>query len=186
MFPLLLIGCAADNPRYQDNANLERPPEIPIDKQAAEQVAANEIEKPMRRHGKGLKSDVYRVESSTTELKIKRSFDEAWSLLHQAIQHNGLKVTDQDRSKGNYYVAFNGGSFFSSAASLFSDERNQPTYLLKVEAQGEETRLIASLANKDEQSKPKGQDSTIDNSENKSSKLLELLYDTLHDSIKDE
>jgi uncharacterized lipoprotein len=185
---LVLSACSStDSGRYQDNTNLERPPELPIDKQVAEQVAANEIEPPKRRHGKGLGPDVYIAEGSPQELKIKRSFDEAWSLLHQAIQHNDLKVTDQDRSKGSYYVAYNGGSFFSGAASLFGDGQDKSTYLLKVEPQGEETKVTASLASKDEQSDTGSlKDGNADYPENKSSKLLELLYDTLHDSVKSE
>lgn len=188
LIPMMLVACTTtDNSRYQDNANLERPPELPIDKQAVEQVATNEIEPPKRRHGKGLGPDVYMVEDSPTELKIKRSFDEAWSLLSRAIQHNDIKVTDQDRSKGFYYVAYNGGGFFSSAASLFDDGQDKSTYLLKVESQGEETRVTASLANKDEQSDSGSlKDGIADYPENKSSKLLELLYDTLHDNVKDE
>ncbi|WP_411727475.1 outer membrane protein assembly factor BamC [Methyloglobulus sp.] len=188
LISLMLVACATTgNSRYQDNANLERPPELPIDKQAAEQMATNEIEPPKRRHGKGLGPDVYIVEGSPPELKIKRSFDETWSLLSRAIQHNDLKVTDQDRSKGFYYVAYNGGSFLSSATSLFDDVQNKSTYLLKVESQGEETRVTASLASKDEQGDSGSlKDGFADYSENKSSKLLELLYDTLHDNVKDE
>ena len=188
LIPMMLVACGTtDNSRYQDNVNLERPPELPIDKQAAEQVATNEIEPPKRRHGKGLRSDVYRVEDSPTELKIKRTFDETWSLLHQAIQHNDLKVTDQDRSKGFYYVAYDGGNFFSSAASLFGNVQDKSTYLLKVEPQGEETKVTASLASKDEQGDSRSlKDGIANYSENKSSKLLELLYDTLHDNVKDE
>lgn len=184
---LLLSACGTtDNSRYKDNANLERPPELPIDKQAAEQIAANKIEAPKRHHGKGLRSDVYLVEGSPSELKIKRTFDEAWSLLHQAIQHNELKVTDQDRSKGFYYVAYKSG-FFGKATSFFEDERNQPTYLLKVETKGEEASVIANLASKDEQSNQASPKNVgEDTSQDQSPKLIELLYDTLHDDVKDE
>jgi uncharacterized lipoprotein len=185
---LLLSACGTtDNSRYKDNANLERPPELPIDKQGAEQVAANELEAPKRRHGKGLKSDIYMNEGSTTQFKIKRSFDEVWSILNRAIQHNDLKVTDQDRSKGFYYVAYDSG-FFGKATSFFDGERkNQPTYLLKVEAQGDETSVIASLASKDEQSNQASLKNTGDDTaQDQSPKLIELLYDTLHDDLKDE
>jgi uncharacterized lipoprotein len=188
LLTLSLLACSTtDSGRYKDNANLERPPELPINKQTAERVAANEVEAPVRRHGKGLKSDIYMTEGSTTEFKIKRSFDEVWSILNRAIQHNDLKVTDQDRSKGFYYVAYNTG-FFGKASSYFGDERNQPTYLLKVEAQGEETKVTVSLASKEEQrDSGSDKDGVADySSENKSSKLLELLYDTLHDDLKDE
>ncbi|MEQ1738333.1 MAG: outer membrane protein assembly factor BamC [Methyloglobulus sp.] len=182
----LLVACAADNSRYQDNVNLERPPEIPIDKQAAEQIAANEIDAPIRHHGKGLKSDVYRAEGSSAELTIKRGFDEAWSLLNRAIQHNDLKVPDQDRSKGLYYVAYDSG-IFGKAGSFFDDDSNLPTYLLKIEPQGEETRLSVSLVSKAEIDRGSLKDGNANNSsEDKSSELLELIYDTLHDSVKDE
>jgi uncharacterized lipoprotein len=187
LISLILVACAgADNPRYKDNASLERPPEMPIDKQAAEQSAASEIEKPRRHHGKGLKSDVYKVENADTELWIKRSFDESWSLLLQAIQHNDLKVSDQDRSKGFFYVAYDGGSLLGSAVALFGDELNKTTYLIRLEPQGEETKLTTSLASKDEQANLKGKDGSADLPDDKSSKLLELLFDTLHDSVKDE
>lgn len=188
LFSLLLVACSSsDSSRYRDNADLERPPELPINKQAAEQIAANQIEAPKRRYGKGLKSDVYRDNVVPSELKIKRSFDESWSLLHQAIQHNEIKVTDQDRSKGFYYVAYNGASFFNKATSFFDNERNQPTYLLKVDSQGDETRVVANLAVKEEQSTTAGSKNGRDtNSEDKSEQLIELLYDTLHDVVKDE
>ncbi len=187
LLTLSLLACSTtDSGRYKDNANLERPPELPINKQTAEQVAANEVEAPVRRHGKGLKSDVYMIEGSTTEFKIKRSFDEVWSILNRAIQHNDLKVTDQDRSKGFYYIAYNTG-FFGKASSYFGDERNQPTYLLKIEAQGEETSVTASLAIKDEQTDSANPKNAGDEtSQDQSTKLIELLYDTLHDDLKDE
>lgn len=187
LFVLLIQACASESGRYQDNTKLERPPEIPVDKQAAEQIAANELTAPIRRHGKGLKSDVYPVEGTTAAFKIKRNFDEAWSLLLQAIQHNELKVADQDRSKGNFYLAYNGGSLLSGAAAFFDKGRSQPTYLVKVEPEGEETKVTVSLASKDEQSNATGSKTSGDSSpEDKSPALLELLFDTLHDKVKDD
>jgi uncharacterized lipoprotein len=186
LLAVLLSACGTtDSSRYKDNAKLERPPELPIDKQGAEQVAANKLEAPVRRHGKGLKSDIYMIEGASSEFKIKRSFDEVWSILNRAIQHNDLKVTDQDRSKGFYYVAYD-SSFFSKANSFFDGERNHPTYLLKVEAQGEETSVIASLATKDDQTNSANTKNSGDTSKDQSPKLIELLYDTLHDDLKDE
>jgi len=184
---VLMVGCASENSRYKDNASLERPPAVPIDKQAAEQQAMNELETPVRRHGKGLKSDVYRVEGSSREIKLKRTYDETWSLLNQAIQHNELKINDQDRSKGAYYVAYGGGSMFG-LTSLFAGNSNQPTYLIKIEPQDQETRVTVGLANTHEQSDSgKLKDGIADElTADKSENLLELLYDTLHDTVKDE
>jgi uncharacterized lipoprotein len=181
----LLSACASTDSRYKDNGNLERPPAVATDKQSPEQLEASERAAPKRRHGKGLKSDVYKVEGSPLELKIKRPYDEAWILLHHAIQHNELKVTDQDRSRGFYYVAYNGSGFFSNATSLFDNDKNQTIYLLKVVGSGDETSVVVSLASKDEQTNSA---STKNNNttEDASAKLVDLLYDTLHDDVKDE
>jgi uncharacterized lipoprotein len=182
------MACASDNARYQDNANLERPPEVPIDKQAAEQIAANEIDPPIRRHGKGLKSDVYKPEDPTTELRIKRNFDESWSLLGRAILHNELKVADEDRSKGAYYIAYDGGGLLNSATSFFADKKDKTTYLVLVEPEGEETKVTVSLASKDEQTgtKHNKDGGSDDSSVDKSASLSELLFDTLHDVVKED
>ncbi len=183
-----IAGCASETSRYKDNSSLERPPEVPVNKEAAAQNAADDVEPPRRRHGKGLKSDVYRVEGSATELKIKRSFDEAWSLMNQAIQHNELNISDQDRSKGIYYVAYGGGDLFGLSSLFPKGSIEQPTYLLKVESEDQETKVTASFADLHEQSDSgKTKDGVADDTtEDKSEQLLELLYDTLHDTVKDE
>jgi uncharacterized lipoprotein len=183
----LLAACAADNSRYQDTGNLERPPEMPIDKQAAEQIAANEIEPTIRRRGKGLKSDVYRVDGSSTAFQIKRGFDESWSLLHQAILQNELKVADEDRSKGFYFIAYGDSGLFGKAVSVLDIESDKATYLLKLEPQGEESKVTVGLANKDEQSASKNSPDDADsNTHDQSQDLSELLFDTLHDKVKDD
>jgi uncharacterized lipoprotein len=191
---LLLLACSSNSSRYKDNASLERPPEMPktTGNQTPEQVASEEIAAPIRHRGKGLKSDVYKTDGSPRQFTIKRGFDESWSLLSLAIQHNDLKLADQDRSKGYYYITYNGNGFFGKAASYFNDEYDKSTYLLKVEPEAEETKVTASLANKDEQNPPKrdGEETPDDKPlpvvSDKSENLIELLYDTLHDDLKDE
>jgi uncharacterized lipoprotein len=209
IIPLLIIlvsaacGTTGDN-RYRDNSSLERPPEMVIDKSAVEQTnvaqeqtvvpeeqpIGNEIEPPKRRHhGIGLKSDVYIVEGSKSELMVKRSFDEVWGLLNQAFLRNGIKVSDQDRSKGVYYVRYNSSGFFGKAFSFLGDNKNESTYMLKVEPQDQETLVVVSLAKKEEQTvqiEPKDGIVSIEaNNEDSSEQLLELLHNTLEDDVKD-
>ncbi len=186
-FLTFIAGCASETSRYKDNSSLERPPEAPVNKEAAAQNATDDVEPPRRRHGKGLKSDVYQVEGSGAELKIKRTFDEAWSLINQAIQHNELKIRDQDRSKGTYYVAY-GNSGLLGIASVFSDDDRLPTYLLKVAAEDQEAKVTVSLASTHEQSDASRLKDGVagESSEDKSEQLLELMFDTLHDTVKDE
>jgi uncharacterized lipoprotein len=182
---LFLTACASnEHTRYQNNADLERPPEAPATKKADE-AAANEISEPQpRRRGIGLKTDIYKSEDSR-EFKIRRAYDEAWLLIHQAIQHNELKIADQDRSKGAFYVNYGGHSLLNLTSSLFQGHENEPTYLIKVEGQGNETSATVSLAKKEEQAdsnypKNSAQKEESDRSED----LLDLLFDTLHDHIK--
>ena len=182
----LLISCSATNDsRYKNNATLERPPEIPIDKQGTEQRAVNEPEPPKRRYRKGLNSDIYRVEGSNNEMSIKRDYDESWILVGQAILLRDLKIADQDRSKGNYYVVYDGGSLFGGY-SPFSDD-SKSTYLLRVESQNEETKVTVTYANKEEQSDSGSlKDGVAETSDDLSERLLELIYNTLHDDVKQD
>ena len=132
---------------------MNAPPEMPAP-QSTELATDNELEQPIRRHGKGLKSDVYLIEG-VTAMQLKRSFDETWSFLHQAIIENELKVTDEDRSKGLYYIAYGSTGLFGKAVSMLDVEIDKDTYLVRVEPIGEETKVTVSLANKEEQTAPK-------------------------------
>lgn len=189
---MMLAACAGDNSRYKDNAKLERPPELPADKQAAEQqsserIAAKEADAdvPKKHHGKGLKSDIYKVEDSANQFRLKRTFDEAWSLLNRAIQQNELKVPDQDRSKGFYYVAY-GNGFLMNTLSFLRDPVEQPTYLIKVEPLDEETHVTITFAKEQGDLKSAKEGDEGSSTKDQSTQLFELLYDTLHDDVKDE
>lgn len=182
----LLTACTSSigDSRYKDTHDLERPPAVVTEKLTPEQQEASEREAPRRRHGKGLGSDVFMVDGTDRAFKFKRSFDEAWNFLNRAIQLKELKITDQDRSKGVFYVAYNGSGFLNNATSLFKDDKDQTIYLLKVEGSGDETSVVVGLASKDEQSNSATKDKS--STEDASAKLVNLLYDTLHDDVKDE
>ena len=182
------LACASNDTRYRDNASLERPPEMTVDKQAAEQAAAmNEPEAPLKRYGKGMKSDVYILEGPPLEMRLKRGFDESWSLLNRAIQLNELKVPDQDRSKGLLYVEYGGSGLLTNVFSLLESE-DKATYELKLEPQDKETRVTINMMGKKEDSDSgSSKDGFAEPPiESKASKLLDLLYDTLHDKVKED
>lgn len=184
---LNLSGCASDDPRYQDLRELERPPDLPIDKQAAAQAEVNEVEAPLKHYGKGLKSDVYLVEGPPLEMRLKRGLDESWSLINRAIQLNELKVPDQDRSKGVYYVEFGGTGLLSNVLP-FIGTGNKATYEMKVEPQNNETRVTVNMvARKEDSDTGAAKDGFAEPAiESKASQLLNLLYDTLHDKVKED
>ena len=189
MLGITLSGCMTNHEsRYRDNTALERPPTVKITKEDAEIAAANELEPVKRHHGKGLKSDVYKVEGSETRLRIKRSNEESWPLIRQAIQLHELKIADEDRSKGVFYVVYDGGGLFNQAASLFTSDEKKQTYFLKMEESLDgETELTVSMANNEEQADPAGSKDGVDSSsQDGSGDLSDLLFDALYNEVKED
>ncbi len=186
IFVFALTACSSNgDSRYRDNSELEHPPTVAVDKKDAE-TAAEQKEEPKRRHGKGLKSDAYMEEGSEVTLRIKRSYDESWILVNQALQLRELKIPDQDRSKGVFYVEFDGSGFLSQASSFFASDHKATTYLIKLTGEGEETEVTVRLANPEEQvgkNMQKGDDKSLENS---SSNLTQVIFDTLQDEVKEE
>jgi NlpB/DapX lipoprotein len=180
----LITACsiAETDKRYRDTTELERPPEVIVDPKSVEAAAANTVDAPRRRNGKGLKSDVYRVEDSSQKLRIKRPYDESWLLVNQVLQLHELKITDQDRSSGVYYIEFNGNGLLS----FFSGTAKAPTYLVKLEIQGEETEITVSKANKEEQNDSSSNKDGVESSEDGSESLTSVLFDSLHDEVKED
>jgi uncharacterized lipoprotein len=180
-----MISCSSDSSRYRDNASLEKPPEVIVKQSDTNNdIAPEQEEIPFKRHGKGLKSDVFRHDESIAKLSIKRPFDQAWLLLSQAIQINELKVTDQDRSHGEYYVAFDNRGILSQATSFFGEESNKTTYLIKVEEADNLTTCRIQLARKEEQSA--SSDKNGEQFAEGAMELTEKLFDTLQNDVKEE
>ena len=89
-----LFACSSTKEsRYQDTANLERPPQTPAAREKNESHDNNKTADSEKDTLKGLNSGVYLIENGKTEIRIKRSYDEAWELLGQAIRLNEFKIT---------------------------------------------------------------------------------------------
>ncbi len=182
-----LTACASSNDEghYRDMSELERPPSVTVDKHDTE-AASNGVDIPRRRHGKGLKDDVYKVDGESNKLRIKRPYDESWLLVDRVLQHHELKIADQDRSKGMYYVEYDGSGLFSQATALFSNHHKPTIYLLKLDSQGDETELNVAIANKEEQTDSSSAKDGTDKSNDASASLTDLLFDSLHDEVKED
>lgn len=182
MFSLLFAGCSTfKESRIQNTANLEKPPEMPIKANIEKQDTENIMTGDEKPHRKGLSSDVYLVEGSDTELKIKRNFDETWTLLGQAIRLNKLKVIEK-KHQGTYIVSYKSGGIFDGF-NIFGTN-NDSTYACKVETLGDETKVTVNLANGNEKLDSGSlKDGVSDYSYDSSSKLLELIYETLLNEV---
>jgi uncharacterized lipoprotein len=121
------------------------------------------------------------------QLKIKQPLDKAWNTLNQALKLNNIKITDHERNKGHLYVSYGPSSLFEKATSFLKDGHKESNYLLAVEEDGAETRIIATMTNTTEQSSSSGnQDGTNAQPADSSQELLETLYKAIRDDLVEE
>jgi len=185
LLALLLVSCGANkDSRYRDLSELERPPNLSsaatttktntTTQQATETYAPDEsrIEK---KHGKtGLADAVQLTDATPPQIKIKQPLDKAWNTIERALKQSEVKITDHERDKAQYHVAY-------SPSSLFSFTKSTPkTYLLTLKTEANETTVTAILApepniSSDEKDKD---DNTV--------QLMHQLFDTLHDDLREE
>jgi len=185
LLSLILVSCGtSEDSRYRNTAALERPPILPINRQPGEQPVTDNSTITKKRDETGLGADVYMIESTPMQLKIKKPFDYAWRALGLALKQSRIKITDHDQDKGLYYVFYKQKNLFESAATLFKNEQeeehHEANYVLTVKKDGAETKISATLVNAAEQ------DSYDDMATPESEALLWALYETLHDDLKEE
>lgn len=185
-----LVSCGTTSPdsRYRDTQHLERPPTVAKSSSSKEERVVDNSSIPKKKDTTGLGSDVYL--SSRSQLTIKQPFDEAWSTLSRALKQSGIKITDHERDKGLYYVtqerdAADNAGFLAKASSFFSFGNDATIYLLTVKSEGEETTVTATLANATEQSSA-AKDGEQHPSAEGAEDLLQLLFKTLRDKLKEE
>ena len=178
-----LVSCSTttEESRYRNTENLERPPIVTSSSPAREQRIVDNSSIPKKKDSTGLGADVYL--STPGQLNIKQSFDEAWDTLNRALKQSDIKITDHERDKGLYYVSRDTAGFFEKASSFFSDDG--AIYLLTVKQEGEETTVTATIANTTEQSSS-AKDGTPPPSAEGAEDLLQLLFKTLRDKLKEE
>ncbi|WP_432743708.1 outer membrane protein assembly factor BamC [Methylobacter sp. G7] len=181
-----LVSCSTttEESRYRNTDNLERPPIVTSSSPAREQRIVDNSSISKKKDSAGLGADVYL--STPGQLNIKQPFDEAWNTLNRALKQGDIKITDHERDKGLFYVTQNTtdtSGFFAKVTSFLSDDA--AIYLLTVKQEGEETTVIATVANVSEQSSM-AKDGTPPPSVEGAEDLLQLLFKTLRDKLKEE
>jgi uncharacterized lipoprotein len=189
LLSLGLVSCGtSEDSRYRDTAMLERPPALVVSKQAGEPNITDNSTIPKKRNEKGLGSDVYMTTTSPPQLGIKQPFDDAWNTLGLALKQSKIEITDREHDKGLFYV------IYDPENSFFSTKHNEAIYVLTVEKDDAETKITAILGNAAEQSSAGSRNEhrglTKDNSAtqppNGAEKLLQSLYETIRDDLKEE
>lgn len=181
---MILVSCGGKDTRYRDTQMLERPPTLSVRKKAEEQPIVDDSKIPKKQHEMGLGSDVYMIESTPMQLKIKKPFDYAWRVLEMALKQSQIKIIDHRQDKGLYYVYYKQKTLFETAASFFKknqdDEHHEANYLLTVKEDRAETKITATPFNAAEQ------DSNDEAADSDSETLLWALYKTLRNDLKEE
>ncbi len=182
---MMLVSCGGGNDsRYRDTQMLERPPTLVVSKHVGGPQITDDSTIPKKRHEVGLGDDVYMIESTPMQLKIKKPFDDAWRVLELALNQSQIKIIDHRQDKGLYYVYYEQKGLFDSVASLFNknqeDKHHEANYVLTVKEEGAETKISANPVNAAEL------DSNGDVANSDDVALLWVLYKTLHDDLKEE
>ncbi len=183
---LVNISClyvsACSTPRqYQDNSNLEQPPQLAVNK--TNYALDNSVVSII----KGLGD---KVSLSENILLLKQPFNSAWDTLEQALKLNNMLITDRNREQGRYYIQYDPDEVadkaegFLARASffIFQDEYERLPYVLQMVKSSEGVKIKVTGVDSDESFDllDDGEDLTYDTSKNRASEiLLRNLYRTL-------
>ncbi len=179
----LIAACSAPNKPSQSAVNsLEQPPSYSGAKVAKEIKEDDTSSITDKNSNKGLSDDVHRDEDNNHVLLIKRPVDEAWALLGEAIRLKELEVTARNRKQGLYEVEYKADSLFGGF-NLFGFG-TPSTYLLKLESQNNGTKLsVSKKADDNEDDESLLKDGAPEYSRDNSSKLADMLFDTLQKNV---
>jgi uncharacterized lipoprotein len=179
----MITACTTEDPRYRDLRNLERPPTLATTKTPSSETRLSDDGALDRESGKkGLGEVVYLTnETPPHQLKIKQSLDQAWNALERALKQSDIEVTDHERDKGLYYIAYKPAGFFSKLARGSMPGHNEANYTLTLEQDGNEIVVIPAAIGS-AAGNQKDDNETADTTE----ALLQTLYNTLHDDLKAE
>jgi len=182
------VSCGTtENSRYRDTSLLERPPTLVINKSPGGQSETTDDSAIPKKQEPGLGDAVSMTESTPPQLKIRQSYDKAWTTINQALKLNDIKITDHERNKGHLYVSYGSPGLFEKATSFLKDDRKDPTYLLLLKDDGTETTITATMANPtDQNSSSANPDGSVDKPTDDSEDLLQTLYKTIRDDSVDE
>ncbi len=179
LFGAALVSCASGDDKYRGTEMLERPPTLIVDKKNAslpvEETLQTEAEP-------GLGDKVTLSESGPLRLTIKQPFVQAWNTVELALKQQEFAITDRNRDKGQFYIVYKPGGFFSKLLDFSAALHNEANYILTLEGKDDETAVsVTHIEPDNSQASPDGY---YDAPEDKSKALLQTLYDTLHNDLK--
>ncbi|MBK8815743.1 MAG: outer membrane protein assembly factor BamC [Methylococcaceae bacterium] len=182
---VLITSCGAPKePTHSTVYALEQPPSYPKVNVAEESKENDKYSASDINLTKGQSSDVYRNEDQDQVLWIKRSTDDAWTLLGEAIRLKELEVTRKNRKQGVYEVEYKADSLFGGF-SLFGGGKPSK-YLLKLVPQNNTTKLsISKIEDDNEMDESILKDGAPEFSNDNSSKLADILFETLNKNVSD-
>lgn len=189
LLSLMLVACSTTEERqYSSTELLERPPVLASDSRAEpetqvvdDSVVSQKESAEERKNGMGDK--VYMSESNPPTLHIKQPIEGAWNTVGQALKQKELKITDFEKDKDLFYVAYDNRGFFNKVGGYFQSDEKDPIYQVKLTEDGEETIVTTTLANQTEQDASDSK-KKVENSADSASELLQTIYLTMRDELQ--
>ena len=182
----LLASCGTPEvSRYRDTESLERPPKVASTNTNKEQNTVDNSSIPKKKESTGLGKDVVSL-NNPSQITIKQSFGDVWNTLNRALKQSDLKITDHERNKGIYYVTQakqDETGFFGKLTTFL--ETDPAIYQLIVKQEGEVTTVSGTVANASEQN-TYDIDGTKHSSNEGAEDLIQLLFKTLRDDLKED
>ena len=179
----LLTACSTDNTasRYKDLSALEQPPTLPSDPTYRPDTSYGMDEGRIDKRRAGLGDNVYLVESSPLQLRIKQPAEKAWYVIARALKDGEFKITDFDKAKKQFYIGY--GESSDGIFGLFATEPDQ--YLLAMKEHGKETVVIATMLENNSGKAGDDKDGYQEPSAGTNGdQVLRKLYDVLHNDVE--
>lgn len=179
----LLVACTTENTnsRYKDTSELEQPPTLPSDPSYRPDNSYGMDEGRIDKRRAGLGSNVYLVEGSPLQLRIKQPTEKAWYIVARALKDGEFKITDFDKAKKQFYIGY--GESSDGLFGLFATEPDQ--YVLAMKEYGKETVIIATLLENNSGKAGDNKDGYQEGSAGTNSdQVLRKLYDVLHNDVE--
>jgi uncharacterized lipoprotein len=181
---IFLASCAKpDESRHKALDILEKPPTVVSDNTATQSLPEDPSTTTEKENVNGLGEDIFLSTSKPPELIIKRPAEVAWTLVGKALKKGDIKITDQERNKGLYYISYDPGGFFGKLTSFITDPTNSEPYLIRLIDEGEKTKIVANQIYAPDSSEVSGKEAAKNKPVDESGQLLKDLYEALQKNM---
>lgn len=179
---LSIIACKGH--QYQNNASLEQPPSLEIERTINSPAVTETNMKTGLDHMVGLVG---------TRLNLKQPYEQAWETLAAALEFSRIKISDRNQEMGVYFINYdadntnnkNTGILDNLSTFLFKDDYARATYKITVVRVSQVVEITAEKVMVTEMSLLDGNEDIIfdDKVDDGAEKLIHHLHEILKNDL---